>query len=388
MPTNERANKLREKKRQKDKKTKIIIWSVLGVIVLTIAVMKICEIDFADVKNKISANTAVSSVSEDVYPYSLNISGNTDVAVVNDKLAVLSDSSLTVFNPTNAKKTYSFEHGYTNPVMLSSGNYICIYDRGSTRLRLDTTSKQLYEKTVDRNIICASLASNGTVAYASFSDDADCELTVITKTERKKMTLPIKGGYITRIAINSSGTKCTYVTVSSTDAVITSTVHTINVGDSEDTATAEFQSSNILDVTYSDSNDAYIIGDDFLSIVSSQKKFVNVFEKGTISTVNYCYTAKNELIVNYRDYSNSSESNLAYIKSNGSVKCKTTLANTVKYLSSSGNNVTVLFPDGVSTYSLSKFENKKTYKCDSSINSVHSLGSKIYIQYGQYIDVM
>lgn len=388
MPTNERANKLREKKRQKDKKTKIIIWSVLGVIVLTIAVMKICEIDFADVKNKISANTAVSSVSEDVYPYSLNISGNTDVAVVNDKLAVLSDSSLTVFNPTNAKKTYSFEHGYTNPVMLSSGNYICIYDRGSTRLRLDTTSKQLYEKTVDRNIICASLASNGTVAYASFSDDADCELTVITKTERKKMTLPIKGGYITRIAINSSGTKCTYVTVSSTDAVITSTVHTINVGDSEDTATAEFQSSNILDVTYSDSNDAYIIGDDFLSIVSSQKKFVNVFEKGTVSTVNYCYTAKNELIVNYRDYSNSSESNLAYIKSNGSVKCKTTLGNTVKYLSSSGNNVTVLFPDGVSTYSLSKFESKKTYKCDSSINSVHSLGSKIYIQYGQYIDVM
>ena len=388
MPTNERANKLREKKRQKDKKTKIIIWSVLGVIVLTLAVMKICEIDFADVKNKISANTAVSSVSEDVYPYSLNISGNTDVAVVNDKLAVLSDSSLTVFNPTNAKKTYSFEHGYTNPVMLSSGNYICIYDRGSTRLRLDTTSKQLYEKTVDRNIICASLASNGTVAYASFSDDADCELTVITKTERKKMTLPIKGGYITRIAVNSSGTKCTYVTVSSTDAVITSTVHTINVGNSEDTATAEFQSSNILDVTYSDSNDAYIIGDDFLSIVSSQKKFVNVFEKGTISTVNYCYTAKNELIVNYRDYSNSSESNLAYIKSNGTVKCKTTLGNTVKYLSSSGNNVTVLFPDGVSTYSLSKFENKKTYKCDSSINSVHSLGSKIYIQYGQYIDVM
>lgn len=388
MPTNERANKLREKKRQKDKKTKIIIWSVLGVIVLTIAIMKICEIDFADVKNKISANTAVSSVSEDVYPYSLNISGNTDVAVVNDKLAVLSDSSLTVFNPTSAKKTYSFEHGYTNPVMLSSGNYICTYDRGSTRLRLDTISKQLYEKTVDRNIICASLASNGTVAYASFSDDADCELTVITKTERKKMTLPIKGGYITRIAINSSGTKCTYVTVSSTDAVITSTVHTINVGDSDDTATAEFQSSNILDVTYSDSNDAYIIGDDFLSIVSSQKKFVNVFEKGTISTVNYCYTAKNELIVNYRDYSNSSESNLAYIKSNGTVKCKTTLANTVKYLSSSGNNVTVLFPDGVSTYSLSKFESKKTYKCDSSINSVHSLGSKIYIQYGQYIDVM
>ena len=350
--------------------------------------MKICEIDFADVKNKISANTAVSSVSEDVYPYSLNISGNTDVAVVNDKLAVLSDSSLTVFNPTSAKKTYSFEHGYTNPVMLSSGNYICTYDRGSTRLRLDTTSKQLYEKTVDRNIICASLASNGTVAYASFSDDADCELTVITKTERKKMTLPIKGGYITRIAVNSSGTKCTYVTVLSTDAVITSTVHTINVGDSEDTATAEFQSSNILDVTYSDSNDAYIIGDDFLSIVSSQKKFVNVFEKGTVSTVNYCYTAKNELIVNYRDYSNSSESNLAYIKSNGSVKCKTTLGNTVKYLSSSGNNVTILFPDGVSTYSLSKFESKKTYKCDSSINSVHSLGSKIYIQYGQYIDVM
>ena len=388
MPTNERANKLREKKRKKDRKTKIIIWSVLGVIVLTLVIMKICEIDFADIKNKISANTVVTSVGENAYPYSLDISGNADVKVVNDKLAVLTDTSLTVVNPSGAKKIYSFDHGYTNPVMLSSGNYICTYDRGSTRLRLDTTSKEIYEKTVDRNIICASLASNGTVAYASFSDDADCELTVMTKTEKKKMTLPIKGEYITRLAVNSSGTKCAYVTVSSTDAVITSTVHTINVGDSEDTATVGYLSSNILDVTYSDSNNVYILGDDFLSVISSQKKFINVFEKGSISTVNYCYTSGNELVLNYRDYSNSSESNLAYVKSSGTVKSKTTLSDSVRYLSSSGNSVSVLFSDGVTVYSLSKLENKKSYKCDSSINSVHSLGSKIYIQYGQYIDVM
>lgn len=388
MPTNERANKLKEKKRQKDRKTKIIIWSVLGLIILALVIMKICEIDFADVKNKISANTSVSTGAESTYPLSLDFSGDADVKVVNDKLAVLTDSSLTVLNPSNAQKILSADHGYTNPVMLSAGNYICTFDRGSTRFRLDTTSKEVYEKTTDRNIICAAVASNGTVAYADFSDDANCELVVLTKNEKNKMTLPVKDGYITQLAINSSGTKCIYVTVNSADAVLVSTVHTINVGDDTDIATASYNSSNILNVTYSDGNNAYILGDDFLSIVFSQKKFNTVFEKGSISTVNYCFTSGNELVLNYKDYSNSTESDIAYIKSSGSVKSKATLSQEVKYLSSFGNKITVLHSNGIDLYSLSKCEIKYSYKCDSSINSVHTLGSKSYIQYGQYIDVL
>ena len=386
MPTNERANKLREKKRQKDRKTKIIIWSVLGLIILTIVIMKICEIDFADVKNKISANTTISTVA-DGYPYSLDISGKADVEVVNDKLAVLTDTSLSVIDPSNAKKIDSFDHGYSNPIMTTAGNYTCIYDRGATRLRVDTANRSVYEKNTKRNIICASIASNGTVAYAVFSDDADCELIVMSRLEKVKMSLPIKDGYITRLAINSSGTKCVYVTVSTVDAAVVSTVHTINVGDAQDSATATYESSNILDVTYCTANDAYIIGNDFLSIASS-KEFKDVFQKGSINVNNYCFTKNRELVLNYKDYSNSAESDIAYIKSNGNVKSKTTVSEEVLYLSSSGNSITVLVPDKINIYSLNKCELNRSEECDSSVNSVHTLGSKSYVQYGQYIDVL
>ncbi len=81
----------------------------------------------------------------DAYPYNLDSSKNVSVNVQNDKLNILTAVSCTVLNPTEGKASYSFSHGYANPIMKTCGNYFCIFDQGANRLRLDTLSGEVYE---------------------------------------------------------------------------------------------------------------------------------------------------------------------------------------------------------------------------------------------------
>lgn len=387
MQNNERTNRNKEKKRIKDKKVKTVIWIVLGVVLAILLVMKVCEIDFNYIKNHISSIGNVAMTNEEIYPYSLDTSGESDVQIVNNKLAVLTDSSLSVVDPSNAKTINSFEHGYTNPYLLSASDYTLLFDRGGTRLRLDTSSRNIYEKNVERNIITAAVAKNGSVAYSTFSDDADCILVIMSKNEKSKLELPIKDGYITSIALNSSASKCTYVTVNTQDAVLVSTVHILNVSSGDDVSSMSFNGSNILNVNYSNQGNVYIVGDDFLSVVSNQKEVTQVFEKGSIKTNLYCYNSDNELVLNYKDYSNSTDSKLAFVRPNGKIKTSVELDVAPKYISASSNEVTVLYTDCFKIYSLTKGEVKRQTEVDNSVNSVHTLGSKNYVQYGQYVDV-
>lgn len=387
MQNNERINRNKEKKRIKDNKIKTIVWVILGLILAALLIMKICEIDFNDVKNRFTSASSITASNEEIYPYSLDSSGNCDVAILNNKLAVLTDTSLSVINPTDAKSLNKFDHGYTDPYFEVSGNYTLLFDRGGTRFRVDTVNKNLFEKMVDRNIITATISKNGTVAYSSFCDNADCKLVVMTKNENVKLELPVKHGYITAIALNSSGTKCTYVTVESKDAVLISTVHTMNISSPDDASEVSFNNSNILSVKYSNQGDVYIVGDDFLSTISNRKKYNTVFEKGTISTNMFCYNADNELIINYREYTNSTDSKLAFVRSNGKVKTTIELDTTPKFISASSNELTALFANEIDVYSLTKGEVKEKIEADNSVNSVYTLGSKHYLQYGQYIDV-
>lgn len=387
MQNNERINRNKEKKRLKDKKVKTAIWIVLGLILTGLLVMKICEVDYNDVKNRILSLSSVEEIREEVYPYSLDMAGESDVRIVNNKIAVLTDTSLSVIDSSNAKKLNIFDHGYTNPYLESAGNYILVFDRGGTRFRLDTPNKSIFEKSIDRNIITATVAKNGTIAYSSFCDNADSKLVILTKNERIKLELPVKHGYVTDIALNSSGTKCTYVTVESKDAVLVSTVHTLNVSTQKEISDISYNDTNILDISYSNQGNVYIVGEDFISLISNQKEYHTVFEEGTIKTNMFCYNTDNELVLNYSEYTNSTESELSFIRSNGKVKTTIKLDSMPKFISSSSNEVTVLFTDGFSIYSLTKGEIKDRVETDNSINSVHTLGSKNYVQYGQFIDV-
>lgn len=387
MPSNERENQRIENKKQKEKKAKRIIWIALFVVLAVLLVLKVCEIDFADIKNRINSLSVTSAVSDNNYPVTVNVSNGESIKLVNGKLYALNESSVVSVDPASASQSYSFDHGYASPVFKSNGNYTCLFDRGGTRLRLDTTSEELYEKSFDKSIITADVANNGTITCALFSDEAKSRIIVLNKNENKKLDYNVKDGYVTYVSLNQNASLLAYTSVNSKNAFLTTTVHILNIGSGEDEFTLEYDKSNIIDLHFNDSGNLYVLGDNFLSVIKSQKKEEVVFKKGSISTINYCYTSSNELVINYSGYNKSSKSKVAYIKSNGKVKSSFSIKGEAKSISSSSNDITVLLPQKICIYSLTKGEKKESISCDSSVNSAVKASSRVYVQYGQYIDI-
>lgn len=387
MPSNERINKRKEKQREKDRKTKIAVWVILLVILIVMIIMKVCEIDFKNLQKSFSSGEVTASISTD-YPYSLDNNSNFEVDVVNNKFALLTDSNVDVLNIQNAKKSYSFEHGYSSPVLSYAGNYLCVYDRGGTRLRLDTLSDNLYEMHFDRSLTSACVSNNGTVAYSVFGDSSKSKLVVMTKTEKKKAVLDINDGYITSVALNSNASKCAFVSVNSENGKFVSTVHIIRVSDSEEISKFEYSNSDILDLKFCSNDRVFVVGKDFLSILKSKDNQIEVFKKGSVSTLHYCYTNDNDLVINYNEYSNSQSTKIAYIKASGKIKTTITTEATPKYISTNSNRITALYSNNFCVYSLTNGKVKINELCDSNVESIHTISSKNYIQYGQYLDVV
>lgn len=392
MPSHERENARKERQRKNDLKTKRAVWIILAVIIIILIVLKVCEVDFASIKDRFTDENGKFSISmgasDEAYPFELDSSENVRISSNNDKLNILTDQSMTVLNPGDAEVIYSFSHGYANPIARYSKPYYCIVDQGATRFRLDTNTENIYEEKTDLPILCADVAGNGTVAYATKGKDVKSTLYVINNKLDKKMTLDINDGYIVFVAIDASGKKIAYATINSKDAKSVVTVHTMSVGDEEPKATFDFVDTDILDLRYSNSSDLYFVGNDMVAVITSQKNLKEVFKKGSVYTVDFTYTSNDELVYAGSEFSQSEQCTVSCISSSGKVKTSINLNQNIKDISSYSNEISVLFDDRIEVYSRTKGNLKATHKCDSSVKSIHKMSNKIFVYRQKLISVI
>ncbi len=391
MPSQKRENERKEKQLKSEQKTKTVIWVVLALVVFALIIMRICEVDFKSVKNRFFDEngrlTFSMTTNEDAYPYTLSSSGGIKVEPIGDKLSILNDSTLSVINPSDAKVLYTFTHGYANPVIRYAGNYFCIIDQGGMRLRLDRANKNVFETKTDSPIVCADVAKNGNIVYVTKSVNGKSSINVINSTLKKLMTFDVSEGYVVYCAIDSSGKKLAYASVDSKNATLVTTVNTMNIGDEEPRGSFEFKNSTLLDLHYSTSSELYYVSSGGVSVIKNQKKVYETFKEGSVNTVCFNYTNDNELVYVYSKYTSSNENELVYINSAGRVKTEINLKQKPKYISAT-NDICVLFPDKIVTYSMTKGEVKQSYKCDDSVTSVNKISTKIFISRHKLIDVI
>lgn len=390
MSSKERENKRKEKKQKNQRRIKTAIWAVLAVVVIALIILKVCEVDFASIKNKITSDGGVSSAvtAENAsYPYTLDSSKNVVMSALDSRLCVLTDTSCSVLNPADAAVQYKFEHGYSNPIMKTAGNYICLFDQGSDRLRVDSSREQIYETKADTFILTADISKKGNVIYAVKSNKKKSTVIVMNTSLKKLAELDIKEGYVVSTAIDPSGKKCAWAVVNSENAKLVTTVYTYNVGDEQPTQSFDFGDSILVDLKYNNSSNLYVVCTDRVDLISSQKKAKELFAKGSVNTVCCGYTKNNELLYAYSEYDNSEENKAVYITASGKLKTTVALNQRVKALSSSDSEMCVLFADKICTYSLTKGTLKKTSPCDDSVKSICSISSKLFKNFQQQIDL-
>lgn len=386
---NQREMHKKELKAKKDKKNKTIIWIIIAIIVAILVVMKICEININTVKEHFTDSNGKISVSQDInknnYPYNLDSSQNVVVKNINNKLGVLTPTSFTILDSKRAVAKYTFDHGYSNPVLKSSGIYSLIIDQGDKKMRLDNVSENVYEHEAMGDILCGDVAKNGNVVIASLSGDKLCNITVYNKSLDKKLSYDLNYGYIVDVAINNSGSKIAFVAVNSKNAQLKSKLYTMNIGVDKPKADFDLPNCNVVDLKYNGDN-LYVVADNYVGIISNQKKLKDVFECGKINTVYYTYTPSNELILACNSYSNSTENTLVRVKGGGSTKSQTTVNGNIRCVSASSSVVSVLTDSNIITYSLGNMKQKKKIVVDDSVKSICQMGSSIFVHRQSLID--
>lgn len=275
MASNQRENERAARKSAKARKIQKIIWIALAVVIVAIIAMKISEIDFKALKNNLTDENGKLSISslvsdESRFPVLLDSSGDITFGTAGNQLAVLSDVSFTVVNSGNANVQYSDNHGFANPIMKTSGSYAVIFDQGTDKYRLDSATEKIYTDKCDNIILCADVSNSGIIALATTSNEAKSEIVVHNKALKEKLKYKVSGGYVTAVAIDDSSNRIAFAAVNSENAKLKTTVYTMNINDEKPRAEFVYYSSAVLDLHFS-SSDLYVVGSDFISIISSLK---------------------------------------------------------------------------------------------------------------------
>ncbi len=391
MADNYRKKERSERKNAKNKKRITILWIVIIAAAAVIAVMKISEINFSALfhsdKNDNGIVLSEDENNREGFPYRIDSGENNILSVVGSKIAILNDSSYTVVDASDAEEFIRDEHGYANPIIKTSGGYSVIYDQGANVYRLDSQKENIYENSAKGEILCADVADTGAVAVAAVSGVHKSTVFVYGKSFSEKMNYEVSGGYITSVAVDDRGKNVAFTVMNSENAEIKSTLYTMSVNDAQPRAKFEYFGSSVLDIHFS-SGYLYVVGNDFVSVISSLEKDTAVYEKGSINTVAYCYNPADNLVLAYSDYIGAAENKISYIRQNGKVKTTVSVNTEIKAVSASGTDMTVLTGSEVISYKLSNGNEKARIKVDDSYTDILQLSSKIYAKHRSVLEII
>lgn len=388
MATNQREIERKEKKEKKQHKNTLIFWCVVLVIVLVLLIMKLCEIDYTELKTQISAKISESqSVSDDEkFPFVLDSSDDVILNELGNKISVMSDETLSVVDSSDAEQIFIDDHGFSNPVLNVRGSYAVAFDQGSDKYRLDTSKGNVYKSTADNTILCACTSATGTVAMALTSSEAKSEVAVLNKSLNEKLRYPVASGYVTDIAVDDNANRIAFAVINSENAGFYTTVYTMNVGDTAPKAEFIYQST-VLDIRFSGSK-LFVVGMDFVSVISSMKNEEKVFDSGSINVISFSYNSADNLVMAYTEYTGQSDNKAALITPSGNVKADILVNAQVKDISASSSEISVLTDDSVIVYSIRNGEVKNQYSIDDSYSSILQMSSKIFAKHRSYIELL
>lgn len=379
MASNQRENERRERKNKKRNKKQLVIWGILIAVIVALAVMKFIEIDFSSI---FSSNGEGSGITETVsddsnFPYHVSGDGEARLAVIGNRIAILNDSGYTVINSSNAQEKIKDEHGYVNPILRVSGGYSVLFDQGANTYRLDSATENIYENSVDSEILCADVSDTGAVALACVSGIHKSGITVYGKSFIEKMNYEISGGYVTSIAISDNSKYVAFTVMSSENAKIKSTLYVMSVGYNEPNAKFEYPGSLILDIHFS-SNDLFVVGNDFVSVIDSLEKEFPVYEQGSIDTVAYCYNPSDSLIIAFGEYVGAPDNIISYVKPSGQIKTQAAVSSQIKDVTASGTEMTALTGGEIISFKMSNGKETRRLSVDDSYSEIAQMSSKIY----------
>lgn len=256
------------------------------------------------------------------YPCSVDAAGNIRAELIGDSPAVLGSGSLTVYS-SSARKMNETQLSSADSKIVSKNGRALLYSNTSNTLNLSGKTESLGSLTVDSPVTVAALASNGSVAAAFSSEQAQSVLAVYNKRSKEIFRWNCSKEYISAVDLSRSGRTVAVSAVGAENAQIYSRFLIFDVKKSEPRVDIKVDGAMILRLVCGSSGKVIAVCDNRTLVYDKSGGQLLELAYGDGNLVSAVSDDKGNTLVCYKD-SGGSKINAARISAAGKLTCTVT----------------------------------------------------------------
>lgn len=212
-------------------------------------------------------------VSDDGYPVNIQGSGVTEGNFISNggEICYVSDTTYQALSVNGNEIGYS-QISFSKPVMVSSGEYVLIYDLGGheyvtgTKTRLNNIRKTEYE------IFTADINSAGDYCLVTKADGYLSKIFAYNKLNEKRYAYSFADYYITAVAMNNNGSGCTACGMSAQNGSMATVAYVLDFSSEKPYSKLSLDENIVYGVEYLNSNTACIVGSNASFVLNIKKE--------------------------------------------------------------------------------------------------------------------
>ncbi len=245
-----KGNKLKIKLRR----IKIMAASVLVILALIIVSFALPTGIFEFITNRFASIGRGRS-----YPHNNTTNGSL-VSVVqgNGYYVTVTSGNIDGYN-NNGKVLFSYQHGYTYPVVKASSERFVLFSQGDKNYSVYNLSKELYSGIADNNILAMAISRDGTYAVATTSDSYSSQVTVYNKNNKQIYKWMCADYIINNVAISPDGNRIAVSVFNSKAGEYVSRIYVLDYDSATPINLFEYEGQLVLSLENSANNNFYAV---------------------------------------------------------------------------------------------------------------------------------
>ncbi len=369
----------------------VIISVLVALLLIFLAAQSISNVTLSKVTDRVK-ESLINLKPGGGYPYSFSSDGAVLTDCADSDLVVLSEGYFTVLN-SNAKELFHESLTYTNPGIKISNGRILIYDRGSTSFVLTGKSDYLYDsdstkKVLKGKIINANIGKDGTMAFATWSDEGLTEISVYNKKLVREFYYVFNKERIINVAVSDNGKFAAAAVLGAENAALYSNIYVFDTSKDKPIKTFKIDGETLIGLNFLDNKRISAVTTEaertfYFRDKRDYSKYDSDYSAHKLSDFDFDKKSKRSTVC-VSEYG-SNKFILYAFYSNGKKSCEITDLENVKSVCSDKNNIVVQTNDKLLCYDYFgklKGESELTYNVDKieiSSGKVYLFsGSKIY----------
>lgn len=151
------------------------------------------------------------------------------------------------------------EHKFANPVMITAGKNLLLFDRGGSGLKIEKDSVKYKEAQFDSAVSCADITSKGTYAYVLNADGGYQSHLYVYSYKGKKLFEWGGSEYVLDVALSPNGNHAAVSVLSVSNAESLCKVIYFNFNKNEPIFTVEYPGETVYDIEFVSSKNVAVL---------------------------------------------------------------------------------------------------------------------------------